>query len=155
MLMNSFNMFLRPEHLRVENGKTAFLEENQGVCHWAFESRQNGDMVFMRPAGSEEWLPEATLEVFLPVALYLQCAQMGYEFCGLVGLDNDALRERLDSEWEPAVSHNGFFAVWQPDCLLWYLFTGSGEIIDDTIYFSARTREAYAAHENDYELAEL
>lgn len=155
MLMDSFNSFVRPENLRIEEDRMVFLEENQGVCSWAVDMDADAPKVFMRPAGSGEWLPEAALDEFLPAALYLQCAQMGYEFAGTIGLDDDTLKKRLDAEWETAVRHNGFFAAWKPDCLLWYLFDGDGEIIDDMVYFSARTPEAYATWESEYELAEL
>lgn len=112
-------------------------------------------MVFMCPADGDEWLPETSLDEFLPVVLYYQCAQGGYEFGGMVGLDDSRLLERIETDWEKAVNHNGFFAAWKPDCLLWYLFDGAGEIVDDMVYFSARTRDAYEANVPEYDLAGL
>ena len=155
MLMSSFNSFARPEELEIDDGKIIFLEENQGVCHWGFAGGPDSPQVFMRPAESRDWHPEAPLDEFLPVVLYYQCAQGGYEFGGTVGLDDDSLRERIKKDWENVVDHNGFVAAWKPDCLLWHLLDDEGEIVDDLIYFSARTRQAYDAHESEYDLAEL
>lgn len=155
MLVEAFNQFALPEQLAVTDGKVFFLEENQGVCLWGFDPGETNPMVFMQPAGTAEWYPEMHLDAFLAMVLYYQCAQGGYEPCGSVGLDDEQLAPLLEKEWETVVKANGLFIAWKPDCLLWYLFDEKNGIIDEIIYFSARTDAAYAAHEETYDLVEL
>lgn len=153
-LMNGFNDFALPHELQAKNGRVLFLSENQGGCCWGFEPGEADPLVCMNPAGTDEWHEEMRLSHFLVMVLYYQCAQGGYEYCGTVGLDDDALTRQLEAAWETVVHENGLFVAYQPDCLIWYLKDREGNVLD-YVYFSARTPAVYAQHETDYALAEL
>ena len=150
MLMDGFNFFARPEQLGDKDGKILFLGENQEVCFWGFEAGQPDPLVFMQPCETNEWHGETPLGAFLPMVLHYQCAQGGYEHCGLVGLDKEEADRLLGEEWEPVVRHNGLFIARKPDCLLWWLEEKDGTVVDDCVYFSARTEGAYEADEDRY-----
>ena len=152
-LMEGFNSFARPHELREADGRVLFLEENQGVCLWGYATEDSGAMVHM--LADDAWSPESKMGVFLPMMLYYQCAQGGYEHCGLTGLGDDEITALLSVEWQSVVDYGGLFIAWKRDCLLWWLHDRAGDIVDDCVYFSARTRSAYAQHAERYNLAEL
>ena len=154
-LADSFNHFALPEQLQVKDDKVLFLEENQGACFWGVETGEANPMVFMYLPEEETWRPEMPLAEFMAMALYYQCAQGGYDFCGVVGLGDSELRRMVAEEWDTVVERNGLFVAWKQDCLLWYLFDEQGNVVDKSMYVSARTRAAYDAHETAYDLAEL
>ncbi len=154
MLLESFNRFALPSQLQLSDDKIVFLEENQEVCYWGFTAREENPVVYMLFNEGEWHSEKVRLDEFLSIILYYQCAQGGYEFGGVSHITKEDLEIFIHTEWEDVVRHNGLQIYWKPDCLLWYLYDYENDIID-SLYFSARTQEAYDAHAKKYELEEL
>ncbi|MDR2039541.1 MAG: SMI1/KNR4 family protein [Bacteroidales bacterium] len=147
---SSFECFVHPDELEMSGDKLIFLEENQGVCFWAISAGNNDEMVYMCTDIEEdepEWYPEVSMEEFLKVVMYLQCAQGGFEYGSAVYESNFADRkeyeqylEETTQDWDKVVEHNGFVAFQKDDKLIWYFYDKDGKI-DDILYASTRTEE--------------
>ena len=68
-------------------------------------------------------------------------------------MEQSELLKFLAAPWEKVVEHNGLHIYWQPDVLIWWLEESNGVV--DCAFLSARTRESYERHEEEYALAEL
>ncbi len=155
LLMTSFNEFALPDQLYLSEEKVVFLLENQGVCIWAFDRFGDDPIVYQQPHGDKQWYSEeVTLSEFLNIMLYCQCAQQGYKYIGMLGIDNKSLTDILAAEWEEVVRHNGLCIWWKPDCLVWYLYEQNNEI-DDCVYLSVKTKKSYMEHKQKFNLMEL
>ena len=153
-LMESFQRFSAPEQLAIEDGKLVFLEENQGVCFWGVGIIGDRHMVLQCASDGSQWYSEdMALDAFLRIILYYQCAQGGYDHAAAVGIEQSELLKFLAAPWEKVVEHNGLHIYWQPDVLIWWLEESNGVV--DCAFLSARTRESYERHEEEYALAEL
>lgn len=121
-IMAGFELVASPEDLVVDD-RLVFCEENQGVCRWGVPVGPADPPVFQQ--NDTGWFPEdVPLSEFLRVLMYLNCANGGYQWCGMTYLDETdpgADLDELVSSWEPAVDHNGFVAFWRPDSLLWWM----------------------------------
>lgn len=149
--ISAFEYFVNVEELEIIDGKLLFLEENQGVCYWAMNVEHEEDnMVYVCTDLEQEqleWYPETSVNEFLKVIMYLQCAEGGYEHGAAVYETNfvnrDAFEQFLEEttkEWEKAVEHNGFIAYQKNDKLIWYFLDSDGKM-GDIIYASVRTNE--------------
>ena len=149
MFISSFECFIKPS---LESNKLVFLEENQSVCYWATDAldAENG-MVYVcndLEADTPEWHPEkVTLNEFLQILMYYQCAQGGYEYGSAVYECNFDSRDKyvqflaeVTKEYEKVVEHNGLVIYWRPGKLLWH-FADENNNIEDTIFASTLTAD--------------
>lgn len=154
--MTAFNIFRSPEKLIIEGDKLIFLEENQGACSWSVELGTQNPKVYMQWAKESEWIAEdITLDQFISLMLYNQCIQMGYKYCGIIGLPGDELYDILEGEWEKVVDYNGLHVYKQHGALIWSIEFGDEEEIENDIFFSTYSDELYYLNEVRYNLVEI
>lgn len=154
MLMESFHRFALPSQLECVDGKIIFLEENQELCYWGFAVGAENPSVFQLTGDDEVYEEKLKLDDFIKLILYYQCAQSGYEYCGMANITNEDLEIFSHIEWEEVIHYNGLQIYWKKDCLLWYFYEKDYEV-NDYIYFSARTSEVYQQHIIKYNLEEI
>ncbi len=149
MFISSFECFIKPT---LEGDKLVFLEENQSVCYWATDAlNTENETVYVcndLATDSLEWYhEEVTLNEFLRILMYYQCAQGGYEYVSAVYECNFDSREKYVKfladaikGYEKVVEHNGLVIYWSPRKLLWH-FTDENKNMADTIFASTLTEE--------------
>ena len=153
MFASAFQYFVKVDEFKIKGDKLIFLEENQGVCYWAINSSTNDDqMVYVcdnLESDEVEWYPESrSIDDFLKVIMYLQCAEGGYKHGAVVQKESFADNEEFEIflrettlDWEKVVDHNGFVVYQKDDKLIWYFSNESGEI-QDMIFASTRIAES-------------
>jgi len=145
---SSFQVFSKPY---VKNDWLVFLGENQGVCCWGINLREKNDYVFQCTeieSDSPEWhSEEVTLEKFLTIIMYLQCAYGGYKHSSVVfesDFDSNEMYlqflAKVTTGYKTVVEHNGLVIYQNKGILVWY-FTDEEGNIADTITASTRTAE--------------
>ena len=145
LITASFQRFLAPQAWTLSADKLVFLEENQGVCHWATDAHarvyQAADL------DAPEWIEEpASLPEFLRVLLYYQMAQGGYPYCGMIPGADFSTSQEVQSRIEAmgarlVVDMSGlkiFVAAGQ--VLLWYLH-GADALPEPGLFLSALREE--------------
>ncbi|BAT40460.1 hypothetical protein [Escherichia albertii] len=172
MFMSSFEVFLQPSAVFIEDDYLIFQEENQSVCYWGIKSSEieNSDANVYQyindDADSPEWYSEnISLSAFLKMLMYYQCAQGGYQFgCVIYYSDfksKDDYRQFLintTASWLKVVEHriesNGLAIYLKGTNLIWH-FTDQNGDIDDTIYVSSLTLDGVKKLEKEYGFCEL
>jgi len=141
LFMSSFCHFYPIEDLLHIGNKIQFLEENQDVCRWSFDTDDISSPKVYQQADDENWylLEKTPLDKFLSDILYYQCA-MGYEFASEVLLERSLLFSFLDSGWEKVVSFDGLYIYWKQDALIWYL-SDDNELGD--VYYATPKEEIF------------
>jgi hypothetical protein len=153
---SSFQHIFSPNDLHIKNNKLVFAEENQGVFVWGVDVKKPANetvMVYQSLDGeqSHEWVSEKiSLQAFLELLLYYQCAAGGYEYSGY--LEKKQLKGKLKeviNKWEKVVEHNCLTIYWNEGKLIWYFTDYRGKIID-MIYASARTEKDFKFLQDEF-----
>ena len=149
---SSFESFAPLEEMECENDMLIFLYENQGGCCWGLNLHEvTHSTVYMctdTEAEKPEWYPEEiTLDKFLKIIMYLQCAEGGYEYgCAVYEHDFEGRKEYeeflsgITVGWEKVVDYNGFVSYQKDTKLIWYFSDNEGKM-EDILYASAYTED--------------
>ena len=156
----SFNEFYELDELELTGSYLPFIIENQGACEWAFnvDDKNSNPKIYQSAdydSDTPTWYEEdVTLDEFITIMLYFQCAEGGYEFGGDTN-NVDAIEtilKEVESTWKKVVEHNGLVIYQNNQVLIWYLLE-NGRI--DTILCSALTEDDYKNIERKFNLSEL
>jgi hypothetical protein len=147
MITASFQRFLAPDAWTLNAGKLVFLEENQGICHWATDAQAR---VFQSASlDTPEWNEEpATLPEFLRVLLYYQMAQGGYPHCGMIPATDfstpQEVQSRIDAIGARLVVDMAGLRIFvaAEQTLLWYLH-GEDAMPEPGLFLSALREEEF------------
>lgn len=145
--MHGFQRFAAPDEWWLSDGKLVFLEENQGVCHWAADADgrvyQAGD-----PHGGPWEAEDVDLAEFLRVLLYYQMAQGGYAYCGMradaqiaTAEAADALVAQMGGRRVVEMAGLRIFVV-ADQVLVWYLHDAQGRL-DPGLFLASADAAAF------------
>ncbi len=144
MLTASFNRFIPPEELLVQDNWMNFLEENQAVCHWAIKmdgTTVDENVVFQTQDQQTYFSEDIDLDYFLTVFLYYQLAQGGYQHCAALDIEQtDQINAILnlvttDKRWTSVVDHNRLCIYSQSSNLVWF-FTDANKQPSEQVFVS-------------------
>lgn len=136
----SFQRFIKLEELRCCGDKVIFLEENQGVCYWAFAKDGGRETLTLYQTQDEvNWYEEdRTLPEFIRLLLYYQLAQGGYPFAALLPVEARDELSRVREElliWEKVVDWSNLVIFQKQSRLIWY-FTNIHGGIEESLFVS-------------------
>lgn len=148
IFMSSYQYFLKPEDLYIEDEKLVFLEENQVVCFWGINLEEENPLVFqMQNMDQAIWYSEeVSLSEFLKIMMYYQCAEGGYEFSGKIyNMNENELTEFITSitskNWHKVVDHNDLIIYENERKLICYFIDEEGLSKDYPLFVSTQVEE--------------
>ncbi len=163
VFMSSFQQFLNPQDLSIEDEKLVFLEENQVVCFWGIDLEQDDPFVFqMQNMDNAVWYSEeVSLSNFLEMIMYGQCAEGGYEFCGAIyDMDKNELIEFTNEisakNWVKVVDHNNWIIYENERKLIWFYTDDDGNLAAGyPLFASTQTEEDFHKMEDEFYFVDL
>lgn len=149
MFFSSFQFFIDLDELEIRNGKMVFLVENQGVCYWALSQDDDWQRVYVRidALDESEWYKDLRIDDFMYVIMFLQCSLGGYQYSGVVDVEDFEDRDdyalflqEIVKDWEKVFDQSGFISYFKEQKIIWHFINRIGRK-DDTIYAAALTYE--------------
>lgn len=131
MLVSSFQRFLSCDALHVKDEKLVFAEENQ------MESQE------VHQESNGRWYSEnADLASFITILLYYNCAQGGYDFCGIRHDPHPGTWRLPFPGWLKVIDHNRLVIYSREDNLIWH-FCDEKNAPMGHVYLSSRRRAIF------------
>lgn len=89
--------------------------------------------------------------------MYYNCAQGGFEFCGMAETEEayPAILEYVQKEWDKVVQYNALIIYAYQDNLIWYFYKADNTPTDNGIFLSCRTEEKFDKFLNLFDFSEL
>ena len=158
LFMSSFQSFLKPEDLFIEDDKLVFLEENQVVCYWGVNLEVDNPSVFqIQNIDNAIWYSEEILlSSFLEMIMYGQCAEGGYQFSGAIyDMDKKKLleftEEIISQSWKKVVDHNHWIVYENERKLIWYYTDDNGALAEGyPLFVSTQTEKDFLEMEKEF-----